>query len=348
MAHYSSVGPDAEGLQLHPGPDSAGRPNGLLDRIETVTSWNGRAIVPDDHPRTLGALHGSGTPEIEDFYDTADAMLVAGSRLRGHETLMFKLRLPQMRIHIDVDGLANGRTYPCDHFICGDAAVALAGLADRLDGRMAVDSGFGEDLRAAKLRAETAYRETLGPYRDFPEQLRKALPPDAVWVRDATVGASTWGHRLMPLSTPRSSVHPVGAAIGPGLPLAIGASFAARGRKTVALVGDGGFALGMAELWTVAQERPDLCLIVMNDGRYAAIQHLQDQHAGGRRFYGDLLGPDLLKLAELTGLPSWRVSRSDEFGATVARAIATPGPTLVEVDMGSIGPAPACRIVVGP
>lgn len=313
-----------------------------------VTSWNGRAIVPDDHPRTLGSLHGSGTPAIEDLYDTVDGMVVVGSRLRGHETLMFKLRLPEPRIHIDVDPAANGRTYPCAHFVCGEAAAALAGIADRLDGRLSVDPGFGEDLRRARSTAEAAYRETLGPYHDFPEQLRSAIPRDAVWVRDATVGASTWGHRLVPLYEPRSSVHPVGAAIGPGLSFGIGASLAARGRKTVALVGDGGFALGMSELWTAAQEGPDLCIIVMNDRRYAAIQHLQDQHAGGRRFYGDFRGPDLLRLAELAGLPAWRVSHAGDFGPAVARAVATPGPTLVEVDMTSIGPAPAYRIVVGP
>ena len=42
---------------------------------------------------------------------------------------------------------------------------------------------------------------------------------------------------------------------------------AGAGRKTVALVGDGGFALSMTELWTAVQERADLCTIVMDDAR---------------------------------------------------------------------------------
>ena len=152
-----------------------------------------------------------------------------------------------------------------------------------------------------------------------------------------------WGHRLLPVFGPRDSVYPVSSAIGPGLPFAIGAALAAApaGRKTIALVGDGGFALNMTELWTAVEQGAEFCLIIMNDRRYAAIQLIQDAVAGGRRSFSELRGPDLLKLSEVAGLPAWRVSKVAEFGPTVARAIATSGPSLVEVDMAAIGPVPA-------
>ena len=53
----------------------------------------------------------------------------------------------------------------------------------------------------------------------------------------------------------------------------LGAALAAGpcGRKTVVLAGDGGFAMNMTELWTATQERADICVIIMNDGIYAAI-----------------------------------------------------------------------------
>ncbi len=316
----------------------------LLDLgFAAVSSWNGRGIVAEDHPRTLGAMHGNGTPEIEDFYAGVDAMLVVGSRLRGHETLDGALRLPQTLVQIDVDPRANGRTYPCSMFVCGDAATTLAGLGQRLAGRMAVAPDFGADLARAREQAAQAYRATLGPYADFPAQLRRAMPRDAIFVRDATVAGHTWAHRLFPLYGPRDSVHPVSGAIGPGLPFCIGAALAAgaSGRKTVLLTGDGGFAVNMTELWTARQENADVCVIVMNDGIYAAIGFLQDAFQGGRRVYGELHGPDLRGLAALAGMPFWRVDRAQMFGDAVAAALATPGPTLVEVDMRAIGPAPA-------
>ncbi len=316
----------------------------LLDLgFGAVSSWNGRGIVPEDHPRTLGALHGNGAPEIEAFYDSVDAMLVVGSRLRGHETLDGTLRLPRTLVQVDVDPRANGRTYASRLFACGDAAAVLAGLRRRLEGRIDVEPGFGEDIAHARRLASAAYRASLGPYASFSAQLRQAMPRNALWVRDATVAGATWAHRLLPVFGPRDSVHPVGAGIGPGLPFGVGAALAAGplGRKTVMLAGDGGFAMNMTELWTAAQERAELCIIVMNDGIYAAIGHIQDTFQDGRRFFGELRGPDLQGLAALAGMPFWRVGHADQFGEAVARAIATPGPTLVEVDMHAIGPVPA-------
>jgi acetolactate synthase I/II/III large subunit len=316
----------------------------LLDLgFGAVTSWNGRGTVPEDHPRSFGALHGNGAPAIEAFYESVDAMVVVGSRLRGHETLDGTLKLPRRLLQVDVDARASGRTYPSAQFIAGDAAAVLGGLAQQLRGRGRVDPSFGADLARTRAEAAEAYRLTLGPYADFPTQLHRAMPRDAVWVRDATVAGATWAHRLMPVYGPRDSVHPVGAAIGPGLPFGIGAALAVgpQGRKTVMLAGDGGFVMNMTELWTAAQERAEICVIVMNDGIYAAIGHIQDAFQDGRRYFGELRHPDLLGLAALAGMPAWRVDRAEAFGETVARALATPGATLVEVDMRAIGPVPA-------
>jgi len=305
-----------------------------------VSSWNGRGIVPEDHPMSFGALHGNGAPRILAFYEGVDAMLVLGSRLRGHEMMDGTLKLPRNLIHVDVDPVADGRTYGSAFFLHGDAELVAQGLAARLAGRMAIDPGFAADFTETKRLAIEEYLATLGPYATFPAQLRAAMPRDAIWVRDITISNSTWGNRIFPIYGPRDAVHPVGAAIGPGLPLGIGAALGAEGRKTVAMVGDGGFAMNMTELWTAVQERARLCTIVMNDHGYGVIRHIQDAVVDGRRFGHDLQGPDLAQLSAVAGLPHFRVDRAEDFGATVSRALAVDGPTLVEVDMVAIGEFP--------
>lgn len=305
-----------------------------------VSSWNGRGIIPEDHPMTLGGLHGNGSPRVQDFYGSVDAMLVVGSRLRGHETGDFSLRLPKTLIHVDCDATANGRTYGNSLFVHGDAALAMAGIADRLAGKASVDPDFAADFAAMRARARAEYLATLGPYGGFPEAIRAALPRDGVWVRDITIANSTWGNRVFPIYDPRTAVHPVGAAIGPGLALGIGAAIAAEGRKTIAMCGDGGFSLGMCELWTVAQEKPDLVTMVMNDGGYGVIRHIQDAVADGRQFGHDLLTPDLAGLAALAGLPFFKATSAEAIGEVLSRALAVKGPALVEVDMHAIGAVP--------
>lgn len=305
-----------------------------------VSSWNGRGTIPEDHPMTLGGMHGNGSPRVQAFYDGVDAMLVVGSRLRGHETGDFALKLPKVLIHADCDPAANGRTYANSLFIHGDAALVMGGIADRLAGRTSVEPGFAADFAAMKARAREEYLATLGPYAAFPDAIRAVLPRDGVWVRDVTIANSTWGNRVFPIYDPRHAVHPVGAAIGPGLALGIGAAIAAEGRKTIAMCGDGGFSLGMCELWTMAQEKPDLVTMVMNDGGYGVIRHIQDAVADGRLFGHDLMTPDLQGLAALAGLPFFRVTSADSVGEVVAQALAVAGPALVEVDMHAIGPVP--------
>ncbi len=306
----------------------------------TVSSWNGRGTIPEDHPMSIGGLNGNGAPAVQAFYDECDLMLVAGSRMRGHETSEFSVRMPKNLIQIDIDPEANGRTYPSSWFMVGDVGPTLSGLAARLKGRMQVAPDFAAAFHAMKVNALEAFRDTLGPYGSFSAQLRAVMPRDAIWVRDITMNNSTWGNRMFPLFDPTSNIYPIGAGIGLGLHLGIGAAMGANGRKTVMMSGDGGFFLNMTELWTAVQEQPDIVMIVMNDKGYGVIKHIQDSLYGGRRFYGDLLAPDLQQLAALAGVPSFKVSDGEKFGATVAQALAVRGPTLVEVDMTAIGGFP--------
>jgi acetolactate synthase I/II/III large subunit len=303
-----------------------------------VTSVNGRAVVPEDHPMTLGAYNA--LRGVEELYQTVDLMLIAGGRVRGHETRDLNLKLPARRIQIDIDPEANGRTYTCDHFHFGEAGAALTALADRLEGRMQIASAWPKELAAVRKNADAALRERLGAYAEMPTIVRKALPKDALWVRDVTISNTTWGNRALPLSEPEQNIYPVGAAIGPGYQMGIGAALAEGDRKVVAMTGDGGFFLNLSELWTAAQEKADVVILVMNDKAYGVIKDIQDSMYGSRHFGADPINPDLEGLAKLSGLPFWRVDALSELSEKLAAAIAVDGPALVEVDMTKIGKYP--------
>ena len=313
----------------------------LLDEgFAMVSSWAGRGIVPEDDPRTLAGLNGTGAPDVVKFYETVDLMLVVGSRMRGQETVDQSLAVPARRIQIDANPLAQGRTYSSEQFVCGDARQVLDGLLQRIRGKLQVAPGYQAEFAQLKATARAAFKETLGPYASFPEQLRAVLPRDCLWVRDITVANSTWGNRLFEVYGPRDAVHPVGAGIGQGLPLGIGAACAAGGRKTVVLSGDAGFIMNVGELWTAVQEKLDLLCIVMNDAGYGVIKHMQDAGFGGRRVYGDLLPPNFEALAQAVGMRYAKVTQAERFGETVAQMLTHKGLALVEVDMKVIGEAP--------
>ncbi len=305
--------------------------------VGIVTSTNGRGVVPENHPMTLGAFNAA--PPVEEFYGTCDLMVVAGSRLRGNETLKWRLGLPAQRLRIDCDPAMDGRGYDCARFVRGDAVAALGGLADRLTGRLRTDPAFADDLAAARAAAEAGLRASLGErWTEIMETVAARLPAGSPWVRDITLSNSIWGNRAVPLTGSRQGVHSLGGAIGQGLPMGIGAALAAPGRRTVALAGDGGFALSLGELATAAQERAPLTVLLMNDRGYGVIRNIQDAHYGGRRHYADLLTPDFAALCASMRVWHRQVWNVASFREVLAAALVGEGPAVLEVDMNAIGP----------
>ena len=309
----------------------------LLDLgFGVVTSVQGRGVVPEDDPRSLGAfnLH----EPVEAFYGTCDAMVVVGSRLRSNETLTYKLKLPRPLYRIDADPTQQGRCYVDDLFVAGDSAAALDALADRLSGRMKVDAAFARDLAAARAAAEALVRKGLGPYERLLAEVQRAAGRDFVWVRDVTVSNSTWGNRSLRIFGPRDGVHALGGGIGQGVQMAIGAALAAGPRKTLCLVGDGGLQVNIGELATMVQEEANVVVLLMNDGGYGVIRNIQDAQYGGRRYYSDLHTPDFGAFAKAIALPHHRVADLAQVGDVLQTALAQSGPVLIEVDMKAIGP----------
>ena len=305
--------------------------------IPLVTSGLGRGVVPETDPMVLGAF--IAVPRVEAFYKTVDCMLIAGSRVRAHETRDLSVELPDYRIQIDIDPAANGRTYSSNLFHVGEAGAALHALADRLEGRLNLPQSYRDEVKQLRADVHADYKKTLGPYADFADQLRAAMPDDAFFVRDITKSHTTWGYRLFPILSPETNIYPVGAAIGPGFQMGMGAALGS-GRKTVAMTGDGGFFLNLGEIWTAAQENIDCCILVMNDAQYGVIKDIQDALYGERHYFADPVGPPLDKLAELCGMPYFKCSDGAKFGETVAAALKINGPTMVEVDMNAIGEFP--------
>ena len=302
-----------------------------------VTSTNGRAVVAEDHPHSLGAFNM--TPEAQAIYDRCDLMIVVGSRLRGNETRNNETRLPKPLVQIDADPAQVARNYPVDLFIAADAAAALEDLLSRLPEKLDVDREFLRDVGAARIRGEEKLRGSLGPYRTVADVLRqRVLAGRHPFVRDVTVSNSTFGNRYVLFAEPHLGVHALGGGIGQGVAMATGAALAGEPAKTVALLGDGGTMVNLGELATAVEAKADIVYVLMNDAGYGVIRNIQDAQYGGRRHYADLLTPDFSLIARAIQLPHEKVSRITDFEAAFDRALAAKGPVLVEVDMVTIGP----------
>jgi acetolactate synthase-1/2/3 large subunit len=125
------------------------------------------------------------------------------------------------------------------------------------------------------------------------------------------------------------------AAMGYGLPAAMGACLASGGKSTVCVEGDGSLQMNIQELATVVRNKLPLKIFVMNNNGYLSIKQTQVNFFNSR-FAGidnasGLSFPDLSKIAEAYGLDYCRLDSETAVEKTVAMVLAAAGPVICEV-----------------
>jgi acetolactate synthase-1/2/3 large subunit len=300
------------------------------------TSNAGRGAVPEDHCLCVGNY--AAAPAGQALLDEADVLLSLGTHFRSNETSTYQLRLPVSHIQVDLDLAALGRVYPIKVGVRGDVCAVLTALLATLP-EAATDPGWPARVQQAREEVRAAQRRAIGPQGAICDAIRAVLPRTGIIARDVAIPCSSWGNRLLPVYDPRTNLFAHGGGIGQGLAMGIGAAFARPNDPVVVMVGDGGLAVHLGELLTLAQERPRLTLIVFNDGGYGVLRNIQDAR-GFSRAGVDLLGPDFAALANATGLRYARIADPLQAHEIIDAAVNAAQPTLVEVDVDALGAMP--------
>lgn len=301
-----------------------------------VTSTNGRAIVDERNAATLGAFNM--TPAAEQIYARCDLMIIVGSRLRGNETKNNKLALPENLLQIDAEATQGARNYSVSEFIHGDAANVLSRLLIELPESLETDQAFRHEIAIARAKSEGALRDQLGVYRVIADALQERVSAGAhPFVRDVTISNSTFGNRYVQLDQPCHGVHALGGGIGQGIAMGIGSGLVPGIAKSIVLVGDGGAQLGLSELITAVDENANLVFVLMNDQAYGVIKNIQDAQYESRHHYSALKTPEFDLLCKSIGLKHRIISSEVDFASALDEALAEDGPSMLEVDMCSIG-----------
>ena len=310
----------------------------LAEKLDcpVLTSVDGRGSIPEDHPLCVGNYYNSAG--MYQAIGDADVTLAIGTRFAvGVDGQFAKQTPPGELLQIDIDPAMIGRTHRAHVGVQADAKLAIEALLSRLDDVSGNDAQFNEKIWSSREGLRSAMRKRLG--EDWPhvmDKLRDALPRDGVFVRDQTISAYNWGNQQFPIYGPRSTMNPTSGAIGPGLPLAIGAAIGS-GKRTVVIHGDGGFMFHATEMATAAQYQVPLLICVFNDQGYGVLRWLQDTRFG-RINETDIGKMDFTTMARSMGVPGERVKSVEEFKAAVDRGMEVTGPYLIDVDMEHFKP----------
>ena len=122
------------------------------------------------------------------------------------------------------------------------------------------------------------------------------------------------------------------ATMAPGLPYAIGIAHANPGRQVIAYVGDGGFAMLMAEFNTACRYGLPIKVVINNNNSLGQI--LWEQMVLGYPEHGVRFGepiPDYAAWATAAGGHGARVDKAADVESAIQTALAWDGPALVDI-----------------
>ena len=198
--------------------DSSAEVTALMELLDAavVTTQSARGIVPETDSRCLG--HFATFPALKEFVAKSDLLISIGVRFRGNETSNWTVKTPAEHIGIDADAKAINRNFPHSIGIVGDAKPILGHLVHVIRAQKpAPKPGYREEVSQLRRSLRQEVRDTMGSWEGILDAIEEFLPEDAIFVRDVTVPATTWGSRLIVRRYPRTTLHASGGGIGQAL-----------------------------------------------------------------------------------------------------------------------------------
>lgn len=297
-----------------------------------VHTARSKDIVPEAHQNCVGGIGLMGSVGGNYAVKHCDALLVVGSSYAWRE--FYPENVPTIQIDADMDRLAL-RTH-VTHPVHGDARLSLESLIKKVKHKSS-DSFLKKSIQEKHgWHAELSFKpkdskkgEAVHP-QTFMSALNEQLPDDAIVVCDAGT-VTIWGNNILQMKENQRFVWCANlASLGNGLPYAIASQFTYPNRKIVALCGDGGFQMSIADLPTAVMYQLPIIFIIYNNSAYQFIE-LEEQGEGNPPFGTHFYNPDYAKLAEAHGAIGLNVNEQGDIANALTQAFGADRPVVIDV-----------------
>jgi pyruvate dehydrogenase (quinone) len=312
------------------GAESELRATAELLAAPIAKTLSGKATYPDDDSYAVGGIGLLGTLPGENAMERCDTLLMVGTNFP------FTKHLPEhaRTVQIDISSVRAGNRVPTEVPLVGDAKETLAALLPLLHRK--ADRSFLKDRQSEIEEWSRRMTSVADPSRDpiQPQYLMSLIDrfasDDAILSADSGTIAA-WSARHWTIRGRRGYMLSGNlATMAPGLPYAIAAQHAFPGRQCIAFVGDGGFAMLMAELLTAIRHELPVKVFINNNHAYGEI--LWEQMVLGFPEYGvrHRSIANFAAYAESNGAKAFRVEHPSDLEAAVRGALEHPGVALVD------------------
>ncbi len=298
-------------------------------------AFGGKEWIQYDNPFDVGMSGLLGYGACYEAMHEADLVILLGTDFPYSEFLPAERGIRV--VQVDADASVLGRRVPLDLAIHGDVALtlqALLPLVEEKRSRRYLDAMLRKHHKALT-GVVAAYTKNVGRMKPIhPEFVAATLDEladdDAVFTVDTGM-CNVWGARYI---TPNGKRRVFGSwhhgTMANALPQAIGASASHPGRQVISMSGDGGLGMLMGELLTVKLHRLDTKVVVFNNSSLGMVR-LEMLVEGIPDYETDHEAVDFAAIASAVGIPSVRITDPKKLKKEMAKALAMPGPVLIDV-----------------
>ncbi|PLX86700.1 MAG: acetolactate synthase, large subunit, biosynthetic type [Desulfuromonas sp.] len=318
----------------------------MAEAVEALRSVAGKGNIPVTHtlmaigamdhasPLSIGMLGMYGAFYANMAVSECDCLIAVGARFDDRVAGRVDAFAPKARIvHIDIDPSSIRKNVQVEVPIVGDARQALEGLLGLVEER---DRGpWLEEIQEWRKEFPLPAPQSpdLMPHEVI-EAIRNVAGEAPLIASD--VGLSQmWTANYFGFSGARQYITSGGlGTMGYALPAAVGAALGNPGRPVIAINGDGAFQMNVQELATCAHYGLPVKTIILNNGKLGMVRQFQKVFLK-ERFAATCLGPgvDFCTVARGFGVQAFKVERKADLQGTLARAMAAPGPAVIDVDI---------------
>lgn len=296
-----------------------------------LVSLGGKGLLEESTPNLLQGIGEGGNPHASELFKQADVVLLAGTTWWPEGHVPTDARVIQIDLHFN----QIEKNIPVELAIAGKSEEVLPLLNEHLEGFSRSDDWVArcQEVKEKWARNNEDEGNSEGyPFR--PSRIIRALDrtvaPDAILALD-TGDNTVWTNRNFRQTNQTTVFSGYWRTMGFGLPAAMTAKLIHPDKQVVAIVGDGGLQMVLADLMTAIRYGLDITVVVMNN---ESLQMEKDKIdvMGTKDIGTDLTNPDFVKLAEACGWKAFRpVSDDEELESVLEEALNTGGPSLVDI-----------------
>ena len=294
----------------------------------------GKGEFPETDPLSLGMLGMHGTAYANKALTRCDLICSIGSRwddrINGNPQ---KFCIGAKKIHIDIDPAEMGKIVQPDASCVGDARLVVEELLKYV--KPCDTKDWLKELNGYRQQYPLKFETKGGLTAQYVlHELQEIIQGKAIVTTD--VGQHQMWSAQFNLSTEGQKWISSGGAgtMGFGFPAAIGAQFGRPNDLVVAVVGDGGFQMTLAELSTLYNNKLPVKVLIIDNKYLGMVRQWQELFFDNRLSGVDLEGnPDFVKLAEAYRIKGVHIGNVPECRAKLKEAIDHPGPVVIHAEV---------------